>query len=342
MVFGAEKTAVCAGYSHLFKEMCKEVGIECKYVTGAARTSFSNILFFNWNHAWNIVKLDGAYYGMDVTWIDGAGWDWAFVDPDRLIYTHFADSKDDRHTSEYVSLDSASHLLYIKAPGTKKINTNDFFPNTSLVFCKDQFTCTFPLSFRLSAVSTFSETIIDITFQGEPSSDSQSYSSQDVKYTITKANGKNQVNVPLNKLITPLELNITGVGSVNYLAINGSREDLLRHFIKSVNRQHKNDFARAILACVILRDKNAYRDILGEDLSKAIKFEDILKSEHLQAIDAWDIITWGGIFNMRSDEEIVGALKFTSKGHKINFTKRNGNYIPVSFELDAFYSSFKE
>lgn len=52
-----EHKAVCQGYAALFYRLCKEVGLDCRIITGE-------------NHVWNIVKLDGFYYEVDCTWDD--------------------------------------------------------------------------------------------------------------------------------------------------------------------------------------------------------------------------------------------------------------------------------
>lgn len=61
------KTAVCQGYASLFYRMALEAGLDCRIIIGMA---------FNgkkWEqHEWNIVKIDGAYYNIDMTWIDTA------------------------------------------------------------------------------------------------------------------------------------------------------------------------------------------------------------------------------------------------------------------------------
>lgn len=54
------KQTVCAGYARAFQYLMQQAGIPCYYCTG----------FANQNHAWNIVKLDGEYYNVDVTWDD--------------------------------------------------------------------------------------------------------------------------------------------------------------------------------------------------------------------------------------------------------------------------------
>lgn len=59
-------SAVCDGYSRAAKLLLNEFGIECDIVIGDA----------GGGHAWNLVKLDGNWYQMDVTWNDcSAQWD---------------------------------------------------------------------------------------------------------------------------------------------------------------------------------------------------------------------------------------------------------------------------
>lgn len=51
---------VCAGYARAYQYLLQQLGIPCYYCTGYAGE----------NHAWNIVKLEDAYYNVDVTWAD--------------------------------------------------------------------------------------------------------------------------------------------------------------------------------------------------------------------------------------------------------------------------------
>ncbi|MDO4571117.1 MAG: transglutaminase domain-containing protein [Planctomycetia bacterium] len=55
--------AVCEGYAMAFKLLCDALGLSCIVVFG--RTSNSNE---GEGHAWNIVKLNGKCYHVDVTW----------------------------------------------------------------------------------------------------------------------------------------------------------------------------------------------------------------------------------------------------------------------------------
>lgn len=51
---------VCAGYARAFQYIMQQLGIPCYYCTGYAGQ----------NHAWNIIRLDGDFYNVDVTWDD--------------------------------------------------------------------------------------------------------------------------------------------------------------------------------------------------------------------------------------------------------------------------------
>lgn len=68
--YNAFKTgsAVCDGYAKAAKLMLNEYGVECDFIIGTCTNGGG--------HAWNMVKLDGEWYHMDVCWNDGASeWD---------------------------------------------------------------------------------------------------------------------------------------------------------------------------------------------------------------------------------------------------------------------------
>jgi hypothetical protein len=65
----AERKGVCAGYARLFAELGRLAGLEVAYVIGDARGSGDD--FDNLGHAWNAVRLGGAWHLVDVTWDAG-------------------------------------------------------------------------------------------------------------------------------------------------------------------------------------------------------------------------------------------------------------------------------
>ncbi|MEL6534194.1 MAG: transglutaminase domain-containing protein [Bacteroidota bacterium] len=65
--------AACSGYSQLYKALCDRAGVECWIIEGYAK-SFeyrSGMTFQDTNHAWNIVKVEGNYFPLDITWASG-------------------------------------------------------------------------------------------------------------------------------------------------------------------------------------------------------------------------------------------------------------------------------
>lgn len=51
------KNAICGNYASLVSALAKRVGLKCIYLQ-------------NDNHAWNVVKVDDVYYGVDATFLD--------------------------------------------------------------------------------------------------------------------------------------------------------------------------------------------------------------------------------------------------------------------------------
>lgn len=70
------KKAVCAGYAKAMQYLLNVCGIECTYITSET-------------HAWNLIKLEGDYYHMDVTWGDGSNTDKQKSQSNTVNYDYF-------------------------------------------------------------------------------------------------------------------------------------------------------------------------------------------------------------------------------------------------------------
>lgn len=66
--------AVCGGYAYAFQYLAQSLGFDCIYVVGVGYKGDTSTL-----HAWNMVKVNGEWYNVDVTWDDG----------NRVKYTYF-------------------------------------------------------------------------------------------------------------------------------------------------------------------------------------------------------------------------------------------------------------
>ena len=65
LVNTAYSKGVCECYAKNFKLICDSVGLETIMATGIGQSGSSS-----GGHAWNYVKLEEKWYGMDVTWND--------------------------------------------------------------------------------------------------------------------------------------------------------------------------------------------------------------------------------------------------------------------------------
>ena len=92
-----ERKAVCQGISSLFYRLMLELDVDCRYITGIADQPGDTDY-----HAWNIVKLDGKYYNVDVTWDLGlTGYYRYFLCTETNFPWHIRDAEyksDDFHT----------------------------------------------------------------------------------------------------------------------------------------------------------------------------------------------------------------------------------------------------
>lgn len=54
---------VCEGFAKAFKFLCDKIGLECWVVSGKGSSSVAT-----GPHAWNIVRINGYYHHVDITW----------------------------------------------------------------------------------------------------------------------------------------------------------------------------------------------------------------------------------------------------------------------------------
>ena len=101
-----EGYGVCLGYATSLQLLLDLAGVECITVVGASYNSTSD-------HAWNLVRLEGEWYGVDPTWNDPSAWEnlpeemW-----DRTHHLHFNVTSDDlrrtNHQWDYLNVPEAA------------------------------------------------------------------------------------------------------------------------------------------------------------------------------------------------------------------------------------------
>ena len=100
-VYGAlvKGTAVCEGYAEAFQLLLNKCGINCITVRGLGDGA---------PHMWNMLELDGDWYGTDITW-DGAGNNISYkffnITDEKMSQRHTAFDQTDTRTADFTMPD---------------------------------------------------------------------------------------------------------------------------------------------------------------------------------------------------------------------------------------------
>ena len=131
------KRAICQGYAELFVAMCAVVGIKSEVVAGYSVPLGVALkkAYFNSNHAWNVVQINGEWQPLDVTWasgyIDNSGkeFEGLFNDkhfltpPSQFINTHIPEDPQWQLLNQTVSI----HFINPKTTNKQLIYNKNFF-----------------------------------------------------------------------------------------------------------------------------------------------------------------------------------------------------------------------
>lgn len=93
---------LCSGYSYSVKLLCNRVGISSAVIKGVSKGV---------GHMWNIVRIDGSWYHLDVTWNDPVNkseesvtlYDYFNLTDDEIKYDHIIADGYERLTDEFIS-----------------------------------------------------------------------------------------------------------------------------------------------------------------------------------------------------------------------------------------------
>lgn len=122
-----DKKAVCAGYAALYVYMAKACGLKSEVVVGYAkgRSHVYGSRFTESNHAWNAVKIDGAWNLVDCTWGAGASFDSEFnrkfkpfyfaPNPEELLPTHFPEDENWQLVADPMSQEKFENSLDLRS-----------------------------------------------------------------------------------------------------------------------------------------------------------------------------------------------------------------------------------
>lgn len=138
-----KRVAVCMGYAALFQAMCRKVGLECETVQGFAKIAPEDIgaKLTKTNHSWNIIKLYGKWYLVDVTWAAG-NYNRKFVkdfdesyyltEPRYLILSHLPEDPKYQYLDTLVSTESFIRYPIVYSGLMKNKMNMKFIPDGKL------------------------------------------------------------------------------------------------------------------------------------------------------------------------------------------------------------------
>lgn len=113
---------VCEGYARGMKLLCDLAGIECMLITGSEMNSDNTQ-----GHIWNIVKIDGDYYHLDVTNNDAI----TSTGIERPTYRYF--NLTDHEMARAYSWNRAMY------PSCTSIENNYYYKNNLLAYSREDF-----------------------------------------------------------------------------------------------------------------------------------------------------------------------------------------------------------
>ena len=141
-----DRTTICSGYSNLYYALAEAMNLESAIVIGYAKGATpASEKFQDVNHAWNSVRIDGAWYLLDATWGAGSVRDNEFVPnykpyyfataPEEFINNHYPQDEgwqllNKTYTrAEFDSLPSIASRFYDL--GLKLVSHKDYHIYTS-------------------------------------------------------------------------------------------------------------------------------------------------------------------------------------------------------------------
>lgn len=148
------RKTVCDGYAHAARLLLARLGVECRYVEGTATSDGQTQ-----GHAWNIVKIDGGYHHMDITWDDGDHKDDNDQDINVVSYTYFLLGDEeiafDHTIDNKAALPACSNYNYFRAMGLSGVLFEDIAGGVEAALLENVKAGRYFIQFQLSDADEF-------------------------------------------------------------------------------------------------------------------------------------------------------------------------------------------
>lgn len=259
LLAGRARKGVCHDFTRITDTLLSLAGFESHYVLGAARNSFKDVLMSEgWNHAWNVVTIDGKQEIHDVTWWEGAGMQWINVDPEIMIYSHFPKEERFQLLKNPITKNEFDHLPVI----------DPYRPGAKL-----------DLGLNIPSGILFADSILDLEITTENElftfneSDANSqviynkrftYSSEGLDHElITSADGTQFCRIPLSRTVNFISVTSSDV-NCEFTVVNGAFDDLMKHYIDKYSSAYEDPYVRGVVAAIRLNDMDKLKSMVGD------------------------------------------------------------------------------
>jgi hypothetical protein len=291
MLAGPIRLAVCAGYANILCTMAEMAGIKVQKVKGYTRSRFSEISKLAGYHAWNRLTIDGEEQLHDLTWADYGNYidfAWINVRPEIMIGSHFPDRLEDQLLDTPVLQSSYLNSACLLAFEQDAEIVHSFIPATLYLDQK------LNLTFAKDAKVSFYRIEEDVLYMNKSFEkmrvEKELYLYPVSNYTCDKTGDSAVYHFDISSFITVFNVEVNNAYSLMFVVVKGSEQELLQYYTQQTNDVNYDQYLKAILSAIKLKDYDQLKKIVGADSNIFFDKNGALNLSQsvLQSIENWD------------------------------------------------------
>jgi hypothetical protein len=291
MLAGPKRLAVCAGYANILCTMAEMAGIKVQKVEGYTRSRFSEISKLAGYHAWNRLTIDGEEQLHDLTWADYGNYidfAWINVRPEIMIGSHFPDRLEDQLLDTPVLQSSYLNSACLVAFEQDAEIVHTFIPAT--LYVDQKFNLTFAKDAKVSFYR-IEDDVLNMNKSFEKMRvEKEMYLYPVSNYTCDKTLDSAVYHFDISSFITVFNVEVNDAYSLMFVVINGSEQELLQYYAEQINDVNYDQYLKAILSAIKLKDYRQLKKITGTDSNIFFDKNGVLNLSQsvLRSIENWD------------------------------------------------------
>lgn len=343
---GANRKAVCSGYSNTLSYLCELAGIDIEQVSGFTRGGVSELSKLKGYHVWNKILINGKFELHDLTWADMGDYahgSWLNVRPEMMVLTHFPDRLQDQlldyPLSQSAFLSSACIVPFVKNAEMKHS------PIAAQVFADKELKFTLHKNAKVSIYSSDNDDMFEPKSFEQFGTITERILFPVSNHSITKVGDSSTYVIDLRSFLNVFYVEVDDSYMMMFVAVKGTEKDLLHFYTETANQENYEKYLRGLLASIKLKDYDRLKALAGKDntLFFDSKGNFKMKESFVETIEAWDG-TMSELYvldNMTMKEDETGTVAqknwssyYVEIPHGLKFTldRVNGLYSIASIE----------